>query len=189
MSHTTREIPRARRRSFWTFHHLGRALSLAAASSAGGCWVGALIGLANWISTGNSIEPWWHWVAFTALYGAIWMVVFGMIVGLPLFAALAAWSARWSARRRWRFADAFPTRVLLPLTASLIFTSLLASALWIARVGGLTSATSDWGDVLFRTELATLAAASLIFTASLARFARQPRPARARLESRLLPLQ
>ena len=171
---------------FWRFHWLGRALQLAAASASSGAWIGAINGFYNWYDLrGNTLDPWWHWTGMTAFYNAIWMGIFGLCVGVPLFLGVAALGARWSARRRWRFARDLNRYLLLPLVLSLILTSDIATLFWLI---GLIPRAADLGDILVRTEMVTLAASGLLFGWLLGVLTRRPRKRAFRVTSRLLPI-
>ncbi len=121
----------------------------------------------------------------TALYNAIWMGIFGLCVGVPLFLGVAALGARWSARRRWRYAHSFNRYLLLPLIVSLVLTSDIATFGWLV---GFIPRAADLGDILVRTEIAILAASSLIFATTLGVLTRRPRKRVMRVTSRLLPV-
>ena len=174
-----------RRDRFWRFHWMGRASKLAAASSAGGAWGGAIIGLSNGLATQDfTNEPLWRWITMTAFFNAVWMASFGFVVGVPLFIGVAVASARWSARRKRSFGRQLTLRVCLPLCGCLIGASLAVSALhslkWLGR--------SDLGDILVQTELATLGVGSVFFTGLLALTSRRFGRSTPKGSSRLLPL-
>ena len=177
-------LPLARSR-FWNDSWLGRALKLTAANALGGAWVGALIGFSNWSSLrGNTLQPWWEWTAFTALYSALWMAIPGFLLGAAISLAVALVSARWNARRKWRFARAFDLCVLLPIFVSFVFTSLIAVGM---KTLDLISPAADFGNILGYIELITLVAANLFFTVLLAIVSRRPLRRTPRASSRLLP--
>ncbi len=176
-------------RRFWRHRFLGRVFGLALSSGVGGFFVGALIGVANWRSPGST-QSWWYWVGFTAPVNGIWMMIFGLLIGLTLFTAVGLGSGRWSASRKARFSQKMTLRLFVPIAGSVAFTSLGAMFYWSIRNGGFTSSAPDLGDLLANTELATLPLASCLFLVLLAR-ASQFKPRRFKKplqEERLLPL-
>lgn len=116
------------------------------------------------------------------------MMFLGFLVGALVLSAIAPASSRWSASRKRRFALGMKTRLFLPVVASLIITSLVASFVWIIRHSGLSSITSDLGNVLGYTQMVTLLFASCLFSTFLARFSRHPRHKKQPGAERLLPL-
>lgn len=184
-------------RRFWRHSFLARVLLFALSSGIGGAFVGALIGFANSQSVplyrlgsgGLYPEPWWMTVLFCTFANGVWMVIFGLVIGLGVFAAVGLASSRWSASRKRRFARGLKTRLLFPVTCSLIISSVLATFLWVGWQGGFTSKTSDLGDVIEYTALSTLALASCLFAVLLAHFAKtkQPRRQTQPQTERLLP--
>lgn len=176
-------------RRFWRHSFLARVLLLSLASGAGGFFVGALIGLSNWISAGP-FHSWWYWVGFTAPVNGVWMMLLGFPVGLIVFALTAAASSRWSMSRKRRFARGLKTRLFLPLALSLVVTSLAASLFWIAWHRGFSSSAFNFGNVLGTVEMATLAFSSCAFALLLARSSKTKRPRRKTqvLAERVLPL-
>ncbi len=185
----SRSSPRKRAswRRFWRHSFWARVLLLSFASGVSGVFVGALTGLWNWVS-GDFFYSWWYWVGFTAPINGLWMMFLGFLVGALVLSTVAPASSRWSASRQRRFALGMKTRLLLPVAASLIITSLVASFAWIIRHRGLSSTTSDLGNVLGYLQMATLLFSCCLFSTFLARFSRHPRHKKQRHAERLLPL-
>ena len=176
-------------RRFWRHSFLARVLCLGLSSGVGGFFVGGLIGLSNWISSGpNPFYPWWYWVGFTAPINALWMMFLGFVVGLILFGTGALASSRWSASHKRRFARGTRTRLFLPLIGSLIAFPSLALLAWFVRYRPLTLTSSDVGNVLMNTQIATVVLASCLFSALLVFSSKHRRRKKQVLVERLLPL-
>lgn len=151
--------------------------------------MGGLVGAANRISAGP-YDSWGHWVGFTAMANGIWMMILGLLMGVLVFTVVKGAGSAWSASRKQRFARAIPKRVFLPLLLSHILIPSFAGLVWIAWHHGFTSPTSDLGNTLGYSGMATLFGSACLFTWLLARSSknkplRRKTPAR---EYRLLPL-
>jgi len=176
-------------RHFWRRSFLGRVFGLALTSGAGGFFVGGLIGAANRISSGPYYS-WWYWMGFTTVANGIWMMILGLLMGLLVFTVVKGAGSAWSASRKRRFARAIPEGILLPLFLSHILIPSFAGLMWVAWHRGFTSSTSDLGNTLGYSEMATLFGSTCIFVWLLARSSKT-KPLRhkpATQQYRLLPL-
>lgn len=148
------------------------------------------MGLDNWLSNGSA-HPWWYWVGFTSIANAIWMVVFGLLVGVPLFAGLAAFELRWSKQRHARFSLGMGQSLCRPLftVLCLMTVPILLFCLLTSRGPSPISGSSD---ALVVMEIVVLPITSLVLTIILAykskRESKSPRRKQIVLTERLLPI-
>lgn len=120
----------------------------------------------------------------------VWMIIFGFLLGLMVFTGVGVASLRWKASRKARFSQQLKTGLFIPVAGSVTVAPLGAMFYWIVRQGGFTSPTSNLGDFVGNTAMATLVLSGCFFTLLLARSSQTKHPRR-KIQvqtERLLPL-